>query len=245
MKPDVVDFPRYRTHPSKSLLESRFLSSEKCPDIPTPVSPKKKLILSSLDKERLLNWDLAAIPGQLASSAKAVEQVSDHSRLAAHVNGPEREPDAEADHNPLSNLQVLTGYMRRSFSGAVNKPNVIRRDRPVRARPLSEGSFSFLSARGRGEEATGSAAASGEPQTRRSEITAMLEQVTIGNRSSGASKDDMASLPPRKLNFFSSMRLKRKEGADQGKMDDQEKEIWSVLTKLRNKGEDFYLILIV
>ncbi|XP_062856856.1 F-actin-monooxygenase mical2b isoform X3 [Trichomycterus rosablanca] len=251
-KPDLVDFPLYRTHGIKSSLKPSTASTEERPDDQTSVSSKKKLTLSSLEKERLLNWDLAT-PGHFSATAKAVDQVLKHSQsngTPEHLSKPQKKPEAhleqrsiptEADNSAsLSNFQVLTSFMRRSFTGTTDKPKVIRRDLPLRARPLSEGSFSFASvyngAESGEQEQMRSRAATGESRTRRSEITAMLEQVTISNRPSGASKDDMASLPPRKLNFFSSMRLKRKEGADKVKTDNQEKDIWTVLSKLRSKG---------
>lgn len=122
---------------------------------------------------------------------------------------------------------------------------MIRRNRPPRARPLSEGSLSFsflFSVSGQYQEADvvmpsrADTEGSQSKTAGTSEITAMLEQVTLGNRPSGSSKDDMASLPPRKLNFFSSMRLKRNEGVNRSKTDNQSKDIWSILSKFRNKG---------
>lgn len=117
---------------------------------------------------------------------------------------------------------------------------MVRRNRPPRARPLSEGSFSVsfffgVSAKSQGEDdvvmcSRADTKGSQSGAAGRSDITAMLEQVTLGTKPSAAYKEEIAPLPPRKLNFFSSMRLKRSE------TDVQTKDVRSILSKFRNKG---------
>lgn len=268
-KSAAVEIPFYRPHgispiPSSSILKPYAWSPAPQPDSSTPVpdhqsalSPKKRLTLSSFEKERLLNWDVAT-PGTFSTRTMATDIAERLSRGPGNSAEPEPCPEpglsaAEPEHSPpLSGFQLWVSTLRRSFSKAGNNPKVIRRNRPPRARPLSEGSFSFSSLFGVSaqdqEEDVGmrSRADTEGNQSRtagRSEITAMLEQVTLNNKPSGASKDDMTSLPPRKLNFFSSMRLKRNQGGVGSKADDQEKDVWSILSKFRSKGVSKSLLL--
>lgn len=260
-KSAVVEIPCYRTHGISSIPKFNTRSPAQQPDasihIPdqqSALSPKKKLTLSSSEKEWLLNWDLTT-PGTFSSTATAIDKAERYNRRPETSMEPQTNPEsrpepspapAESEHSPpLSSFQLWASTLRRSFSGAGNNPKVIRRNGPSRTRPLSEGSFSFgslfgVSAQNQDEDVLMRSRADTEgSQSRtagRSKITAMLEQVALGNKPSGASKDDMASLPPRKLNFFSSMRLKRNEGGDGSKTDNQAKDIWSILSKFRNKG---------
>lgn len=263
-KPAVVEYPRYRTHGISSNPKANVCYSAQQPEATTVVpdqqssfNPKKKLTLSSCEKERLLNWDLTT-PGTFSSMTTAVNKAERYSRepdnSRPHQAEPEHQPErssapVEPEPNPpLSGFQQWANTLRRSFSGAGNNPKVIRRHRPPRPRPLSEGSFSFnflfgVSAKNQEEEeedvgmrTRADKEGSQSLTAGRSEITAMLEQVTLNNRPSGASKDDMASMPQRKLNFFSSMRLKRNEGGDGSETDNQAKNVWNILSKLRNKG---------
>ncbi|XP_017330274.2 F-actin-monooxygenase mical2b isoform X6 [Ictalurus punctatus] len=254
----VVDIPHYRTHGISSIPKSITCSPAQQLDTSTFASDqqsafnrKKKLTLSSFEKERLLNWDLTT-PGTFSSMPMTSDQAERYGRRPENSTKPQTSPEsqsvpspapAEPEHSPpLSGFQLWASTLRRSFSGAGNNPKVIRRNRPARARPLSEGSFSFLfgvSAQNQGEDVVQNRADAEGSQIRTasmSEITAMLEQVTLCNKPSGTTKDDMASLPPRKLNFFSSMRLKRNEGGDRSKMDNQTKDTWSILSKFRNKA---------
>ncbi|XP_053487378.1 F-actin-monooxygenase mical2b isoform X3 [Ictalurus furcatus] len=256
----VVDIPHYRTHGISSIPKSITCSpaqqldtSTFAPDQQSAFNLKKKLTLSSFEKERLLNWDLTT-PGTFSSMSMTSDQAERYGRRPENSTKPQTSPEsqsvpspapAEPEHSPpLSGFQLWASTLRRSFSGAGNNPKVIRRNRPPRARPLSEGSFSFsflfgVSAQNQEEDVVQSRADTEGSQIRTagvSEITAMLEQVTLCNKPSGTTKDDMASLPPRKLNFFSSMRLKRNEGGDRSKMDNQTKDTWSILSKFRNKA---------
>lgn len=117
---------------------------------------------------------------------------------------------------------------------------VLRRNRPLKARPLSEGSFNLSGLLGSSiqsnQDEEHSSVFTDESQSRArtgSELTTLLEQVALGSKK--GTKDDMASLPPRKLNFFSSLRIKRSEGADKSKGDDQ-KDILTILSRFRSKG---------
>ncbi|XP_047658179.1 F-actin-monooxygenase mical2b isoform X3 [Tachysurus fulvidraco] len=247
------EIPSYRTHGISSLPKS---SPAQQPDASTPVpdqqsavSSKKKLILSLSEKEKLLNWDLAT-PGTFSSTTEATDRAETYIRKPANSTEAQihEEPRAPAEPEPspiLSGFQLWASVLRRSFSGAGNNPKVIRRNGPRRVRPLSEGSFGFLFGvssqnQEEDEDAVKRSRADTEGiQSRtevRSEITAMLEQITLGDKQSRISKDDMASLPPRRLNFFSSMRMKRNDGGDRSKTDNQTKDVWNILSKFRNKA---------
>lgn len=53
----------------------------------------------------------------------------------------------------------------------------------------------------------------------------------------GMFSDDMASLPARRVNLFSSLRLrKREESEGEGPDHEAQKEIRTILANLRNKG---------
>ncbi|XP_035252208.1 protein-methionine sulfoxide oxidase mical2b isoform X2 [Anguilla anguilla] len=84
-----------------------------------------------------------------------------------------------------------------------------------------------------------SACASSPPgssgSTAGADLPGILQRVSLGP---GAPRDDLAALPPRKLNFFSSMRVKRCEGAERAGREgrsSQDKDIWTIISDLRNK----------
>uniref|UniRef100_A0A3B4BZL3 F-actin monooxygenase n=1 Tax=Pygocentrus nattereri TaxID=42514 RepID=A0A3B4BZL3_PYGNA len=245
-QPAPVEIPHYRTHgisaspkPSTSSTEPQTVA----PDKQNALIPKKKLSLSSSEKEKLLDWDLMT-PEKFSEAAEATDR-SEKEVQSSPEN--QTKPQKAPDHSPpLSGFQLWASALRKSFSSSGNNTKVIRRNRPPRARPLSEGSFSLSSVFGAStqihEEDEERARSRGDmdgsqPCSKsRSEITAMLEEVTLSTKPPGGSKDDMASLPPRKLNFFSSLRVKRTEGVGRSRTDSQTKDIWAILSKFRNKG---------
>ncbi|XP_035387983.1 protein-methionine sulfoxide oxidase mical2b isoform X6 [Electrophorus electricus] len=217
----------------------------------TSLTPKKKLMLSSSEKDRLLNWDIAT-PGRFSSAPVVTDEAEgDIQRRRRPENTTQPQNDAVAFAEPssvppepsrnslLSGFQLWASTLRRSLSGAENNSRSVKRIRPHRARPWSEGSLFGSTSQTREEAEGGSsrAATEGNPLSvkKRSEITTMLEQVTLSAKPPGNSKDDMASLPRRKLNFFSSLRLKRNEVRDRSETDDQTKDILAILSKFRSK----------
>uniref|UniRef100_A0A8C1X2W9 F-actin monooxygenase n=1 Tax=Cyprinus carpio TaxID=7962 RepID=A0A8C1X2W9_CYPCA len=209
------------------------------------LSPKKKLMLSLSEKEKLLNWDLAA-PGKPSNSEG--EQIDRTS-----TNPPNAQPEPEAPPKPsrpqpeptppLFVFQQWASSLRKSLSSSKgSNPVVLRRNRPLKARPLSEGSFNLSSLFGssirsnQDEEHSNTFTDGSQSRVKTgSELTTLLEQVALSSKTHKGTKDDMASLPPRKLNFFSSLRIKRNEGADQIKGDNQ-KDILTILSRFRSKG---------
>lgn len=118
---------------------------------------------------------------------------------------------------------------------------------------MSEGTFSFSSLFGtagpepsRDEKKPGKrdarlASVGADPWGAGRDLPSLLQQVSLrGNRrdSGGVFFDDLASAPRRKLNLFSSLRLrKREESESDGQDQEAQKEIRTILTNLRNKGE--------
>uniref|UniRef100_A0A8C1GSP0 F-actin monooxygenase n=1 Tax=Cyprinus carpio TaxID=7962 RepID=A0A8C1GSP0_CYPCA len=209
------------------------------------LSPKKKLMLSLSEKEKLLNWDLAAPGKPSTSEGEQIDRTS--------TNPPNAQPEPEAPPKPsrpqpeptppLFVFQQWASSLRKSLSSSKgSNPVVLRRNRPLKARPLSEGSFNLSSLFGssirsnQDEEHSNTFTDGSQSRVKTgSELTTLLEQVALSSKTHKGTKDDMASLPPRKLNFFSSLRIKRNEGADQIKGDNQ-KDILTILSRFRSKA---------
>uniref|UniRef100_A0A673GL46 F-actin monooxygenase n=1 Tax=Sinocyclocheilus rhinocerous TaxID=307959 RepID=A0A673GL46_9TELE len=246
---EIPKIPLYRTHfrpespkPSTSSPEPVITAD---PSEANSLSPKKKLTLSLSEKEKLLNWDLAT-PGKPLTSGE--EQ-----RDRTSTSPPNDQPEPEAPPKPsrpqpeptppLLGFQQWANSLRKSFSTSKgNNTVVLRRNRPLKARPLSEGSFNLSGLFGssiqsnRDEEHSNTSTDDSQSRVRTgSELTTLMEQVALSSKTHKGTKDDMASLPPRKLNFFSSLRIKRNEEADQRKGDNQ-KDILTILSRFRSKG---------
>ena len=77
------------------------------------------------------------------------------------------------------------------------------------------------------------------------DLPTLLEQVSLGRGQpgGGAFTDDMASLPPRRVNFFSSLRLKKREreGGEAG----EGQHIRTILSNIRNKGLGTLLLCVI
>lgn len=126
-----------------------------------------------------------------------------------------------------------------------------KRDGPWKQRPLSEGTFSFSSLFSTGgpepskDEKKASkrearlASVGADSWGAGRDLPSLLQQVSLKGRrdSEGVFSDDMASLPRRRVNLFSSLRLrKRVESESEGPDQELQKEIRTILTNLRNKG---------
>ncbi|KAL1247432.1 hypothetical protein QQF64_022808 [Cirrhinus molitorella] len=238
---DIPKFPLYRAHfppespkPSTSSTEPVVTAA---PSEANSLSPKKKLTLSLSEKEKLLNWDLAAPEKPSTSREDQLDRPSTNPPEAPpKPSHPQPEPTP-----PLFGIHQLASSLRKSFSKGSN-PVVLRRNRPLKARPLSEGSFNlsglFGSSIRSNQDEELSSTSTDENQCRvrtGSELTTLLEQVALASKTQKGTKDDMASLPPRKLNFFSSLRIKRNEGAGQSKGDNK-KDILTILSRFRSKA---------
>lgn len=117
---------------------------------------------------------------------------------------------------------------------------------------MSEGAFSFSSLFSTsGPEPSGDeknagkrdarwASVGGDPWGAGRDLPSLLQQVSLKGRrdSGGVFSDDMTSLPRRRVNLFSSLRLrKRQESEGEGQDQEAQKEIKTILSNLRNKGQ--------
>uniref|UniRef100_A0A8C7MET0 F-actin monooxygenase n=1 Tax=Oncorhynchus kisutch TaxID=8019 RepID=A0A8C7MET0_ONCKI len=208
--------------PADSQNQSSSMGKEECPVTKVPqleeaVGRKKRLTLSLSEREKLLDWNLAT-----REEAQEAEPVPAQPQPAQ----PQPVPSA---------FQVWANAFRRSFgvSRTTTDSNTVvtrrKNNSPTKRRPLSDGAFSFSSL-------FGDTASMGDRPT---DLPTLLEQVSLGsNKSVGSfTTDDMASLPPRKLNFFSSLRLKKRGGPESVGVGGQEKDIRTILSNIRNQGQ--------
>lgn len=129
----------------------------------------------------------------------------------------------------------------------------MKHDGPCKQRPLSEGMFSFSSLLSSGASLPSKdekkaikrdaqwASVGADPWGGGRDLPSLLQQVTLKGRrdSGGVFSDDMAPLPRRRVNLFSSLRLRKRGESEEGEGPDQElqKEIRTILTNFRNKGQ--------
>lgn len=72
------------------------------------------------------------------------------------------------------------------------------------------------------------------------DLPSLLQQVSLKGRrdSGGVFSDDMGSLPRRRVDLFSSLRLRKRQASEnEGKEPEAQKEIRTILSNLRNKGQ--------
>nr|XP_046203120.1 protein-methionine sulfoxide oxidase mical2b-like isoform X2 [Oncorhynchus gorbuscha] len=237
----------------------------KVPQLGEAVGHKKRLTLSLSEREKLLDWNLATReeargPGGRDPSThpKPGDQIPPKDLLPRVEAEPVPAQPQPAQPQPVpSAFQVWANAFRRSFgvSRTTTDSNTVvtrrKNNSPTKRRPLSDGAFSFSSL-------FGDTAQSQEAQTvevgpksqpsphplkasmgdRPTDLPTLLEQVSLGsNKSVGSfTTDDMASLPPRKLNVFSSLRLKKRGGPESVGVGGQEKDIRTILSNIRNQA---------
>ncbi|XP_045552928.1 protein-methionine sulfoxide oxidase mical2b isoform X9 [Salmo salar] len=234
----------------------------KVPQLQEAVGPKKRLTLSLSEKQKLLDWNLvtpeeARSPGggDPSKHYKPGDQILQKDPLP-QVD-PETEPVPAQPQPAPSMFQIWANAFRRSFGvpGTTTDSNTVvtRRNNngPTKSRPLSDGAFSFISlfgATAQSQEAEPVGVGQKSQPTphpckasmgdRPADLPTLLDQVSLGsNKSVGSfTTDDMASLPPRKHNFFSYLRLKKREGPVSVGAGVLEKDIGTILSNIRNKA---------
>ncbi|XP_071007691.1 F-actin-monooxygenase mical2b-like isoform X3 [Oncorhynchus clarkii lewisi] len=229
----------------------------KVPQLEEAVGPKKRLTLSLSEKQKLLDWNLVT-PEEARSPGGG--DPSKHSKPGDQIlplPQVEAEPvPAQAQPAP-SMFQIWANAFRRSFGlpGTTTDSNTVvtRRNNngPTKPRPLSDGAFSFSSlfgATAQSQEAEPVGVGQKSQPTphpckasmgdRPADLPMLLDQVSLGsNKSVGSfTTDDMASLPPRKLNFFSYIRLNKREGPESVGAGVLEKDIRTILSNIRNEA---------
>eukprot|EP00063_Salmo_salar_P028664 XP_014003499.1 PREDICTED: protein-methionine sulfoxide oxidase mical2b-like isoform X10 [Salmo salar] len=234
----------------------------KVPQLQEAVGPKKRLTLSLSEKQKLLDWNLvtpeeARSPGggDPSKHYKPGDQILQKDPLP-QVD-PETEPVPAQPQPAPSMFQIWANAFRKSFGvpGTTTDSNTVvtRRNNngPTKSRPLSDGAFSFISlfgATAQSQEAEPVGVGQKSQPTphpckasmgdRPADLPTLLDQVSLGsNKSVGSfTTDDMASLPPRKHNFFSYLRLKKREGPVSMGAGVLEKDIGTILSNIRNKA---------
>ncbi|XP_042351353.1 protein-methionine sulfoxide oxidase mical2b isoform X2 [Plectropomus leopardus] len=222
-------------------------------------NPKKRLMLSHAEKEKLLNWDVL-VPEEtlIDTNTKKAHQHKDQVQAEADKpqtdSGQDGEPSqSQSSASAPSTFQLIADAFRRTFS-VTNPSNrtstaVTMRTKPDstrKQRPISEGAISFSSFFSseicRDEKTAGKcedqwASVEANPWGGGRDLPSLLQQVSFKGRrdSGGVFSDDMAPLPSRRVNLFSSLRLKKRE-ASESKGQEVQKEIRTILTNLRNKA---------
>ncbi|XP_038563092.1 protein-methionine sulfoxide oxidase mical2b-like isoform X3 [Micropterus salmoides] len=221
-------------------------------------SPKKRLMLSLSEKEKLLNWDVLATPEEININTKNTHQHEDQVQAETEEDKPQTdsgqdgEPSqSQASPSSPSALQLIANAFRRTFSvtnpssssnTAVTMRN--KRDRSRKQRPMSEGDFNFSSLFSSVGSEPGNreaqwASVGGDPWGAGRDLPSLLQQVSLKGRrdSGGVFSDNMASFPRRRVNLFSSLRLRKRQGSEsEGQEQEVQKEIRTILTNLRNKA---------
>ncbi|XP_070762813.1 F-actin-monooxygenase mical2b isoform X1 [Enoplosus armatus] len=230
-------------------------------------TPKRRLMLSLSEKEKLLDWDALVTPEDalVTANPKNTHQRKDQVESKTEADKPRTDSgqDGQASQSQTSAsspsaFQLIANAFRKTFSVAnpssgSNAAVTMRtkRDGPRKHRPMSEGALSFSSLFGTlgpepsTDEKKGSergarwASVGADPWGAGRDLPSLLQQVSLKGRrdSGGVFSDDMASLPRRRVNLFSSLRLrKREESESEGPEQEVQKEIRTILTNLRNKA---------
>ncbi|XP_031657500.1 F-actin-monooxygenase mical2b isoform X2 [Oncorhynchus kisutch] len=237
----------------------------KVPQLEEAVGRKKRLTLSLSEREKLLDWNLATREeaqgpggGDPSTHPKPGDQIPTKDLLPRVEAEPVPAQPQPAQPQPVpSAFQVWANAFRRSFgvSRTTTDSNTVvtrrKNNSPTKRRPLSDGAFSFSSLFGDTAQSQEAQPVEVGPKTqpsphplkasmgdRPTDLPTLLEQVSLGsNKSVGSfTTDDMASLPPRKLNFFSSLRLKKRGGPESVGVGGQEKDIRTILSNIRNQA---------
>ncbi|XP_029111981.1 F-actin-monooxygenase MICAL2 isoform X2 [Scleropages formosus] len=207
---------------------------------------KRTLTLSLSEREKLLDWDAGAPerPDALGEGTAPEVGALDPGSTPSQLQ-PQPQPES-----PQSPLQWVASALRRSFGSSAAGLSV---DEGQRNRPPSQGSFRWSSlfwgrTQTPREEHPEEAGRAVQPppagritptaerrDPRVSDLPGLLESVSLSPGSRKVSRDDMVIPPPRSLNFFSSLRLKRSGEIERRASDSQEKDIWSIVAQLRNR----------
>ncbi|KAG9338127.1 hypothetical protein JZ751_027098 [Albula glossodonta] len=225
---------------------------------------KKKLTLSLSEKEKLLDWELGVLREESSELEGRTRdpQFDKKPEDELPVDPPPAPAPTQSTLQIVMNtLRRSFRVPGPAAPMAVPRRNRAPGMGPLKTRPLSEGSFSFTSLFGtsthqsppsssaptgnKSPEVEGltstSTSASTSPSpgplgsTLEGDLHKLMKGVSLSSRPPGVPRDDLAALPPRKLNFFSSMRVKRSEQAEREKTHTPERDVWSILTDLRKK----------
>ncbi|XP_056272569.1 F-actin-monooxygenase mical2b isoform X3 [Pseudoliparis swirei] len=227
-------------------------------------TPKKRLTLSFSEKEKLLSWDTLVTteeapikPNNAHQQQIQVQAEAAADKLQTDLGQSVEPSPSQATASPPSALQLIADAFRKRFS-VTNPSSRSNTAAPMcderggrKRRPMSEGALSFSSHfSAAGPEPPRDEMRAGKPRAHWASLRAnpwgtgrdlpsLLQQVSLKSRrdSGGVFSDDMASLPSRRVDLFSSLRLrKRDESEVEGQDKEAQKEIRTILSNLRNKA---------
>ncbi|XP_005739136.1 F-actin-monooxygenase mical2b isoform X1 [Pundamilia nyererei] len=225
-------------------------------------TPRKRLALSFSAKEKLLNWDVEVNPEgtPVSTTTENAPQHKDQVQAEAQLDEPRRNSIQSGEASPSqtsasspSAFQAIANAFRRTFSGtnqlSSSNTAVIMRpkhDGPRKRRPMSEGAFSFSSRfsaiapeSSREDQASMREAHWADPWRAGQDLPSLLQQVSLkGHKDSGeVFADDIGPFARKRVNLFSSLRLRKRElSGSEGKDQEVQKEITNILSNLRNKA---------
>ncbi|XP_032367629.1 protein-methionine sulfoxide oxidase mical2b isoform X1 [Etheostoma spectabile] len=226
-------------------------------------TPKKRLMLSLSEKEKLLNWDLLVTPDETTVNTNTKNKHQHKDKVQAETEADKLQTDwcqnmessqSQTSAPSPSAFQLLANAFRRTFS--VTNPSSrtntavtmrTKRDGHCKQRPKSEGvlsSSSLLSTMGlepstdekkAGKRKARGASAGADPWGAGQDLPSLLQQVSIkgSSHSGGVFTDDMASLTGKSVNLFSSLSLRKREESES---EGQDQEVQKILINLRTKA---------
>ncbi|XP_028440838.1 protein-methionine sulfoxide oxidase mical2b isoform X3 [Perca flavescens] len=224
---------------------------------------KKRLMLSLSEKEKLLNWDLLVTPEESPINTNTKNKPQHKDKVQAETEADKLQTDWGQNMEPSqsqtsasspSAFQLIANAFRRTFgvTNPSNRSNTAvtmrtKRDGPCKQRPMSEGALSsstLLSTMGpepsRDEKKAGKrevrgASAGANPWGPGRDLPSLLQQVSLkgSSHSGGVFTDDMASLPGKRVNLFSSLSLRKREESES---EGQDQEVQKILINLRTKA---------
>ncbi|XP_038164635.1 protein-methionine sulfoxide oxidase mical2b isoform X3 [Cyprinodon tularosa] len=248
-----------KTSDVQNLSEGKKTNEKPSAAIKSVSSTKKRLFLSQSDKEKLLNWEESLkqqeTPVNNSTTQEKDKVQADADKLQTNTSQIGTACASQTSASSSFAIQVIANAFRRTFSGgsqpSSSKTAVVMRpkdDVPRRPRPMSEGAFSFSSLFSPSESSTAEkrtsmhdikwASVGADPWGEGQNLPTLLEQVSLKSRrdSEGVS-GELCSLPRKRVDLFSSLRL-RKRGLLDGERKGQEaqKEIKTFLSNLRNQA---------
>ncbi|XP_036962755.1 protein-methionine sulfoxide oxidase mical2b isoform X3 [Acanthopagrus latus] len=227
--------------------------------------PKKRLMISLSEKQKLLNWDVLVTPEEPAIKTKNPLQQKDQVQAETEADKPQTDSCQEGEQtqsqtsaSPPSAFQLIANAFRRTFSvtnpssgSNTAVPMRTKHGGPRKQRPMSEGTFNFSALfsttiqepsedqNRAGKREARWASVGADPWGAGQDLPSLLQQVSLRGRrdSGGVFSDDTGSLPRRRVNLFSSLRLRKREDSEsEGPDHEVQKEIRTILTNLRNKA---------
>ncbi|XP_023811189.1 protein-methionine sulfoxide oxidase mical2b isoform X2 [Oryzias latipes] len=200
---------------------------------------KKRLVLSSVQREEFLKWEDAITP----NTPQEEEQVqADVDKL--QTKGLQSQSRASSQ----SAFQALANAFRRTFSRSSGAAVIMKpkRDGVRKQRPVSDGAFTFSSLLCIPESAVDGKRLSGhgaqwvsvgaDPWGAGQDLPSLLQKVAIrDSRDSEGAFEDSRSHPHKRVDLFSSLRMRRKRDSEETDQQAQN-DIQTILSNFRNKA---------